>query len=69
MNKEHWKFTIRVYTPQEVFHERRSYFKRHTNGDTWLQIHFLGWGVLFGLSKWSKAMPFFMIVGRKDNET
>ena len=68
-NKEYWKFTIRVYTPREVFHERQTYFKRHANGDIWLKLHLLDWAVLFGWSKFSKAMPFFLLVTRKDNET
>ena len=69
MNTEQWKATIRVYTPREIFHERRSYFVRRKNGDTWLQLSFHGWAILFGISKYSIAMPFFMFVDRKDNET
>ena len=69
MNRERWKITVRVYTPDEPFHERRSYVVRRPNGDTWVQVYLFGWAVMFGLSKWSTAMPFFMIVGRKDNET
>ena len=69
MNRERWKITIRVYTPDEPFHEQRSYVVRRRNGDMWAQVYLFGWAVMFGFSKWSGAMPFFMIVGRKDNET
>ena len=63
MSDERWKLTIRIYTPQEAFHERRSYFRRYENGDVWLQLLVFGFGILFGFSKQPDYVQFFMVVG------
>lgn len=68
------KFIIRVYTPNDPFHARKTYFQGTTNGEWYLHIAFFGWEVMLGNTsiyisemeslsqKINQYMPFFMWV-------
>lgn len=68
------KFIIRVYTPNDPFHARKTYFQGRTNGEWYLHIAFFGWEVMLGNTsiyisemeslsqKINEFMPFFMWV-------
>jgi len=60
------KFTIRIYTPGDPFHPRKSFYEKRKNGDTFLQYALGDWAIMFArIDPVGISMPFFMWVNHE----
>jgi hypothetical protein len=67
--KNKLEFVVRVYTPKDPFHPRKTYWEKRRSGELFAQIALFDWALLIGWFEIIPGMPhiWFLVVGFEDD--